>query len=130
MREETNNHQAIQKHFGEHSLKNQINEVTDPPHCQQQLAITIKHHLLAIRHSKHATKTAAATTTTESQIYVTNHKLEHSLKNQINEVTDPLHCHTTISHHYQTSFSGNPTFQARNKNSSNNNNNNRVHGSM
>jgi hypothetical protein len=65
MREETNNHQAIQKHFG-----------------------------------------------------------EHSLKNQINEVTDPLHCHTTISHHYQTSSSGNPTFQARNKNSSSSNNNN------
>eukprot|EP00984_Skeletonema_dohrnii_P015714 scaffold6845_cov70-Skeletonema_dohrnii-CCMP3373.AAC.1 len=37
----------------------------------QQLAITIEHHLQTIRHSKHATKTAAsATTTTKSQIYL------------------------------------------------------------
>ena len=74
----------------------------------QQLAITIKHHLQAIRHSKHATKTAAAATTTTTECTDLCHQLQTgSLIGRTNSTKSPDHqtvmqqLAITIEHHLQ-----------------------------
>ena len=76
----------------------------------QQLAITIKHHLQAIRHSLHATKTAAAaaTTTTTTECTDLCHQSQTGLLiGKTNSTKSPDHqtvmqqLAITIKHHLQ-----------------------------